>query len=97
MSIWMLYVAELALIAAAIPTMLWLKREGDRNWREHRRRMVSVHLIVNIAQMSAALATVSAAMSPMVAAAADFERSLAKVTAAIRSARPTTAGGDGRG
>lgn len=76
-----LYVGCLLVIAAAVPTMLWLKRAGDENWRRHRWSMVRFRLVVDIAQFVAAVDGFSAATAAMVRTAADNQRAMAKLRA----------------
>lgn len=66
----------LILLAAAIPTAVWLKREGEREWARHRVRTATVTLTIGTTAFAAA-------MAKMVRAAADVERSMRKVGESI--------------
>lgn len=77
------FIACAIVITASIPLAIWLKRAGDENWRRHQRRMVSIRLVANVAKFSAACVAMSAAMSKMVPAAIEMERSMAKLRATL--------------
>ena len=58
----MTYFVCLILIAAAIPTAVWLKREGEREWAWHRARTATGRFAIGAIQTEAALAKASQAV-----------------------------------
>lgn len=85
-----LYALEFAVIAAAVPLMLWLKRRGEHNWEQHRRRMVTIRIIADASRFTAAIAAVGPAMAR---AAVDLENTMREVAAALKKTNQPAAGG----
>jgi hypothetical protein len=65
-----LYVGLVAVVCAAVPATVWLKRAGDRVWLEHvlghkPQRQVTVTLVADVEPFVRAMRQVGAAVSEM--------------------------------
>lgn len=83
MSEYMVYIGCVVAIAAGAAAMVWLRREGDANWRRHRSAVVSLRITLDASKFVAAMAGVSVAMAPALKAAADMERAMSQFAAAM--------------
>ena len=74
-------------ILAALAVTPWLKREGDRNWRQHKRQMVLVRLVIDVFRLAAAISAVGPAMGRAVKEAAAMEEAMRRLNATIKGDR----------
>lgn len=75
-----LYVSLLAVLAAAVPLTVWLKREGDRDWAAYqRRRSFASQFAAISASWAAVSVSIVANFQPFIAAMNDAAAATARL------------------
>lgn len=80
-----LYVAEVAIVLAAIPAMFWLRRVSDRSWARFMARRRRSATLARIAQFHLALAAIGPAMASVAKAAAECDAAMRRLRDQIRN------------
>ncbi|MBB3041006.1 hypothetical protein [Nocardioides soli] len=92
MSEWMWPIGGLLVALVALPVAVWIKRAGERDWRRHQVRQVTIRIVANVAPAVATLTGMATAMASAMRAAADFERTMAQVAKSLTAAETSNEG-----